>query len=483
MSRRGDRVPPLARKLHAFGAAPRPSAAFFRSESSGALTRRRYSVMAGAHGILNRICFLLPATALVFSASANDNWPQFRGPTGDGHSDSLGLPLAWSESENVKWKTPVHGKAWSSPVIWGDQIWLTTATEDGRELFVVCVDRGTGRILRDQRIFEVEKPQFCHQFNSYASPTPAIEPGRVYVTFGSPGTACLDVKTGQVLWERRDFVCNHFRGAGSSPIVYGDLLILNFDGSDHQFVVALDKRTGKTVWRKERSIDFKDLDADGKPQTDGDFRKAFATPQVMQLDGRPVLVSQGAKATYAYEPLTGAELWRVEERTSHSGGTRPLTGFGLIFVPTGWSQGQILAIKPGKSGEVIDANAESTGPGGQLQIAWKTKRNTPKKPSLLLVNDLLFGIDDGGVAACLEAKTGTEVWRERVGGNYSASPVFAEGRIYFFSEEGKTTVVNAGREFKVLAENTLADGFMASPAVAGKAFFLRTRTNLYRIEK
>ncbi|HYV30882.1 MAG TPA: PQQ-binding-like beta-propeller repeat protein, partial [Candidatus Binatia bacterium] len=207
------------------------------------------------------------------------------------------------------------------------------------------------------------------------------------------------------------------------------------------------------------------------------------TPQVASIDGRSVLISQGAKATYAYEPLTGEELWRVEERTSHSGGTRPLVGLGLVFVPTGWSQGQILAIKPGKSGEVIDANAESAGgANGQLQIAWKTKRNAPKKPSLLLVDDLLFGIDDGGVAACLEAKTGAEVWRARVGGNYSASPVCAERRIYFFSEEGKTTVVEAGRQFKVLSENKLEDGFMSSPAVAGKAFFLRTRTNLYRIE-
>jgi len=433
---------------------------------------------------MTRILFLMPAAVLAFSVLAGEDWPQFRGPNGDGRSDSRDLPLTWSESENVKWKTPVHGRAWSSPVILSDQVWLTTATEDGRELFVVCVDRGTGKILRDERIFEVEKPQFCHQFNSYASPTPVIEPGRVYVTFGSPGTACLDSKTGKVLWERRDFVCNHYRGAGSSPILYGDLLIMNFDGSDHQFVVALDKRSGKTVWRKERSIDFKDLDADGKPQTEGDLRKAFATPQVASVDGRSVLISQGAKAIYGYGPLTGEELWRVEERTSHSGGTRPLVGFGIIFVPSGWSQGQILAIKPGKAGEVIDANAESGGgANGHLQIAWKTKRNAPKKPSLLLVDDLLFGIDDGGVAACLEAKTGAELWRERVGGNYSASPVCAEGRIYFFNEEGKTTVVEAGRQFKVLSENKLADGFMSSAGIAGKAFFLRTKTNLYRIEK
>ena len=279
-----------------------------------------------------------------------------------------------------------------------------------------------------------------------------------------------------MLWERRDLVCNHYRGAGSSPILYGGLFIINFDGSDHQFVVALDKQTGTTVWRRERSIDFKDLDANGQPQTEGDLRKAFATPQVAVLDGQPVLISQGAKAAYAYEPLTGREIWRVEERTSHSAGTRPVVGHGMIFVPTGWSNGEILAIKPGKAGEVIDANADSAPDAKrQLQVVWKTKRNVPKKPSLLLVEDLLFGIDDGGVASCLDAKAGTEVWRERVGGNYSASPVYAEGRIYFFSEEGKTTVIEARRQFKVLAENQLEDGFMASPAIsdgAGRANLL-----------
>ena len=249
-------------------------------------------------------------------------------------------------------------------------------------------------------------------------------------------------------------------------------------------MVALDKQTGKTVWRRERSIDFKDLDARGKPQTEGDLRKAFATPQVAVLDGQPVLISQGAKATYAYEPLTGREIWRVEERTSHSAGTRPVVGHGMVFVPTGWSNGEILAIKPGKAGEVIDANTDSAPDAKrQLQVVWKTKRNVPKKPSLLLVEDSLFGIDDGGVASCLDAKAGTEVWRERVGGNYSASPVYAEGRIYFFSEEGKTTVIEARRQFKVLSENQLEDGFMASPAIAGRAFLLRTRTHLYRIEK
>src|SRR5213078_4408016 len=246
---------------------------------------------------------------LAFPAWASDDWPQFRGPNGDGRSDSMDLPLTWSESENVKWKTAIHGRAWSSPVIMGDKVWLTTATEDGGELFVVCVDRGTGKILRDEKIFEVEKPQFCHQFNSYASPTPVVEPGHVYVTFGSQGTACLDSKTGKVLWERRDFVCNHYRGAGSSPIIYKDKILMNFDGSDHQFVVALDKNTGKTAWQTERSIDYKDLTPAGKPEAEGDWRKAFSTPVVADFGHGPEMLSLGSKAIYGYNPDSGKELW------------------------------------------------------------------------------------------------------------------------------------------------------------------------------
>ena len=438
---------------------------------------------------MNRFLFAACISmVLVSGARAGDNWPQFRGPDGNGLSDAKELPLTWSEAKNVKWKTPIHGKAWSSPVTWGNQIWLTTATPDGKELSVLCVDRDGGKILRDQKLFQIEKPQFCIPFNSYASPTPVIEEGRLYATFGSPGTACVDTKTGKVLWQRRDIICNHFRSAGSSPILHNGLLIMNFDGSDHQFMLALDKKTGETVWRKERSIDYKDVGPDGKVQADGDFRKGFSTPHVAMLDGQPMLISSGAKASYGYEPMTGKELWRVEERTSHSASTRPVAGNGLVYLLTGWSNGQLLAIRPGKTGGVIDANApagESSGSAesdSKVKVEWKLKRGVPKKPSLLLVDDLLFMVDDGGFASCVEAKTGKEVWRERIGGAYSAAPVWANGRIYFCSEEGKTTVVEASRTFKTLAENKLEDGFLASPAIAGKALYLRTRTNLYRIE-
>ncbi len=424
------------------------------------------------------LVLLLSGTSLL---ALGEQWPQFRGPKGDGHSSATGLPLTWSETNNVRWKTALHGKAWSSPVIWDDRIWLTTAPEDGKELFAICVDRANGKILHELKLFTVENPQFCHKFNSYASPTPVIEEGRVYVTFGSPGTACLDSRTGKVLWERRDLECNHYRAAGSSPILFEDLLIMQFDGSDRQYIVGLNKKTGKTVWRTDRSLDFKDLGPDGKPQAEGDFRKAFATPHVADIAGKPTLISIGAKAAYAYDPVTGQEIWRVEERNNHSASARPVVGEGLIFLPTGWSSGQVLALKPGKKGEVLDANAEGQS-ATSLQLAWKAKRNVPKKPSMILKDGLLFMIDDGGIATCVEAKTGTEVWRERIGGNFSASPILADGRIYFCNEEGKSAVVEANRTFKRLAENTLPDGFMASPAALDRALYLRTRTHLYRIE-
>jgi outer membrane protein assembly factor BamB len=405
-------------------------------------------------------------------ATLHAQWPQFRGPDGTGISSSANLPLTWGEGKNVRWKTPVHGRAWSSPVVLGNQIWVTTATQDGRELFAVALDRDSGKILFDLKLFQVATPQYAHPFNTYASPTPAIEPGRVYVTFGSPGTAAIDTKTGKVIWERRDFVCNHFRGAGSSPIIFGDLLLMHFDGSDHQFVVGLDKRTGKTVWRTERSVDFQDLTPEGKPKADGDFRKGFATPQIVMVDGRPVMVSIGSKAIYGYDPLTGKELWRVIERGSHSPGARPVAGHGLVYVPMGFDAAQLLAVRPDGKGDVAASH-----------VAWRFGKGAPSKPSVLLVGDMIFMVNDAGIVGALDAKTGEMIWRARVDGTYSASPLGAGGRIYAFSEDGKTTVFEAGREFKVLAENFLEDGFMASPAVDGRSLYLRTRTHIYRIEE
>tara|TARA_Y100001968_G_scaffold328683_1_gene376343 strand:- start:979 stop:2322 length:1344 start_codon:yes stop_codon:yes gene_type:complete len=413
----------------------------------------------------------LTFAVLGFSYSAKADWTEFRGPFGTGHiPDGNELPSEWSESKNVDWKVTLPGRAWSSPVVFGDDIWLTTADEKGHKLTAIAIDAKSGKIVFEKQLFYVEKPQYAHKFNTYASPTPVIEGEHVYLTWGSPGTACLNAKTRKVLWKRSDFVCDHFRGSGSSPIIHGDLLILTFDGADHQYIAAIHKRTGKTVWSTDRSVDFQDLGADGKPFRDGDMRKGYSTPLVIRHDGVTQLISIGAMACYAYEPETGKEIWRVTERAQHSASTRPVFGHGLLFYPTGFAKGQLLAVDPGAKGESADTH-----------IKWRLKRGVSNKPSILLIEDHIYMIADGGVASCVEAKTGKIAWSERVGGNYSASPVTDGKRIFFLSEEGKTTVVAASPEYRVIATNHLDSGFMASPAVHNDSLILRTKTHLYRI--
>lgn len=427
---------------------------------------------------MSRLCILF---LLVLAPSVLGSWLEFRGPGGTGITPGTNLPVHWGEGRNVKWKTPIPGRAWSSPVGMQGKIWLTTATTNGQELSVLRVDAASGRMDLNRKLFQVENPQYCHPFNTYASPTPVLEPGRVYVTFGAAGTACLDAGDARVLWEVRNLECNHFRGPGSSPILYRDLLILNFDGSDKQYVAAFEKQTGKIAWKTERSIDFRDLDGAGNPQMEGDYRKAYGTCLGIEVDGAPVLLSQGSKALYGYEPVSGRELWRLEERSSYSGSTRPVFGHGLIYLPSGFSSGEILAIRPGKNGEVLDARGANSAPGVQLRVEWRTRKNAPKKPSLLLIGRLLFGVDDNGTATCWNALTGEVFWSERLGGHFSASPIGNAQHVYFFSEEGKTTVVLAAPEFRKIAENDLGDGFMATPAPWEGGLILRSRSHLYLI--
>ncbi len=398
------------------------------------------------------------------TARGGDTWPEFRGPTADGHAEATGLPLTWSETENIAWSTAIHGYGWSSPVVWGDRVWMTTGTDDGKELFAICVDLATGRIMVDNKVFDVPRPSDTASFNSFASPTPVLEEGRAYLSWGSPGIASLDSRTAEVLWTRRDLECDHYRGAGSSPILFENLLIMHFDGFDVQYVVALDKRTGETVWRTPRRDIF--------GTDNGDLKKAYATPIVIDVNGRQQLISPAAKATFAYDPRTGEELWYVRYE-QHSAAARPLFANGLLYLSTGFSRGEVMAVRPDGQGDVTDTH-----------IVWREMEAMPNKPSPLLIGDLLYTISDkGGAATCLDAMTGEQVWQERVGGNYSASPIFADGRIYFFSDDGKTAVIAPGREFKLMAENTLGDGCMASPAVVGNSLILRSRSHLYRVEQ
>ncbi len=287
----------------------------------------------------------------------------------------------------------------------------------------------------------------------------------MYVTWGSPGTACLDTATGKALWTRTDFVCNHFRGAGSSPLLWKGMLIMHFDGSDRQYVVALDKQTGKTLWQVNRSVDYKDIGPDGKPERDGDWRKGFSTPRVLEQGDHPLLLSLGSKCFYAYDPSDGREIWKLPKHDSHSGSVTPVFGRGLIFYCTGLGVQELRAVKP--SGEVV----------------WKSTRNAPGRASPLLVDDLLYMVDDNGVASCVEADTGADVWRQRLKGNFSASPILAGERIYLFNQDGLAYVLRRGRELKILAQNTLPDGCLASPAAVNGALYVRTRTSLYRIEQ
>jgi outer membrane protein assembly factor BamB len=415
--------------------------------------------------------YRLLTLSLLIANVASAVWPDYRGPNGDGISSATGLPLTWSESENVVWKTPIHGRAWSSPVLSDKHVWLTTATPDGKALSVITVDRESGKILRDLKLYEVEDPQFVHAFNTHASPSPLIDGDRVYIEFGSYGTACLKEATGELIWSRRDINCNHFRGAGSSPIIWQDLLILSRDGSDAQYLIALNKMNGETVWKTARSTDFKDLDQNGKPQREGDFRKCFSTPIVYRHEGQERLFSPGAKAGFAYDLRSGKELWTFTY-ASHSSSSRTIFGHGMLFVNTGFGRPDLLAVRPGGSGDVTDSH-----------IVWKLTKGAPKKPAPLLVGDHLVLVEDKGVVSRVDAKTGEVLWQERIGGNHSASPVLVDNRIYFFSEEGKTAVISAGAAFEKLAENSLPDGFMASPAIGGKAFYLRSKKALYRIEQ
>jgi outer membrane protein assembly factor BamB len=403
--------------------------------------------------------------SLSLSVRAAENWPQFRGPNGDGCSDATGLPTKWSEKENVKWKTPLHDLGWSSPVVWDEQIWVTAATEDGKKDYAICVDRNYGKIIHDIFLWDNEHPSpLGNALNGYASCTPAIEPGRVYVHFGSYGTACLDTKSGKILWQRRDLPCEHFRGPGSSPIIFENLLIFHMDGYDFHYIVALNKQTGDTVWKTDRNIDY--------GTDNGDLMKSFATPRLIEAGGKLQLISPSSKATISYDPRTGKEYWRVRY-TSHSGAAMPAWGHGLLYLNTGFGKADLLAVRPDGEGDVTASH-----------IVWKATQKIGSKPSQLLVGDLIFNVHDDGVASCLDATMGSELWSKRLGGKFSASPLYADGKVYFCGDDSHvTTVVKAGRQYEELAANELDDGCMASPAVTGKALIIRTRSALYRVEE
>lgn len=380
------------------------------------------------------------------------DWPQFRGPTGQGVSDERGLPLTWSETKNVRWKVAIPGRGWSSPVILGDRIWLTTATDDGKSLRAIAIDRNTGAILQNVEVFRLKSAKLVNGKNSFASPTPIIEGERIYLHFGAFGTACI-TQSGEIVWKTRLEYDNGQHGTGGSPVIYEDLLIVSCDGNDVQFVVALDKQTGKVRWKKMRQ-----------------GYQAYTTPLVVSLPAGDQVISPGAFRAIAYEPRTGKEIWHVKYGEGFSNVPRPVFGHGLVFICTGFQQASLLAIKPDGHGDV-----------SKSKVAWRLDRGVSLTPSPLLVGDELYMVTDNGIATCVDAKTGEELWRARLGGNHSASPIYADGKIYFLSEEGESVVIAPGRQLKHLATNQLEGPTLASIAVSGGSLFIRSATHLYRI--
>jgi outer membrane protein assembly factor BamB len=407
-----------------------------------------------SHDRLVRLWLLFVVTAHPIAA-AGQGWPQFRGPDGQGHSSERGLPLEWSESRNVAWKTPVPGRGWSSPVIGAGRVWLTTATVlSGRtSLRLLSYDAVTGQGLLDTEVFRLRTAELLNAKNSFASPTPVVEPSRIYVHFGAEGTAALS-PTGEIIWKvRHEYQSQH--GNGGSPVVHGDLLILNCDGFDQAFVVALDKHTGKTRWRTLR------------PQP---WSQAYTTPLVIRVGERDQVVSVGAGYALAYDLDSGKEIWRVSYPDGFSNVPRPVFGNGLVYVTTGFQQPAILAVRPDGQGDVT-----------RTHVAWRLSRGAPLTPSPLLVGTDLYAVTDAGIVSCIDAGTGDIRWQQRLGGTVSASPVSADGRVYFLDEDGQTTVVSPGPAFQRLATNVLEGPTLASMAVADGAFFIRTGSHLYRI--
>lgn len=425
---------------------------------------------------------LVPAT----SASGQE-WPQFRGPDGQGHAPGAkNLPVDVGDPQNVAWKTPIPGKGWSSPVIGGNEIWMTygidvPATEEEKQkrlasntgnqplvvssrvgLHAICVSREDGKVVADVELFAVDDPQPVHDMNSFASCTPVLKGTRLYCSFGTYGTCCLDTKSRKVVWLNQEVQIQHENGPGSHPVLFEDRLLVHFDGSDTQSLVAFDVEDGSIAWKTPRS---------GEMHNDPQEKKAYGTPLVVEQDGRPVAVSPAADWVYGYDPRSGEELWRVAYGDlGYSTVPRPVAGHGMVYVCTSFNRSILLAIR-------YEGVAKP-------EVVWKFDRQVSQKPSPLLVGDEIYVVSDkGGVLTCLDAETGEERYAERLGGNFSASPLFADGKIYLSNHEGEVFVVAPGPEFELLSQSSLDGQIMASPAAVGDELYFRTAASLYRLQK
>lgn len=401
------------------------------------------------------------------TAFGGDSWVQFRGSTQNGVSDATELPLKWSETEAVKWKTPIPGEGWSSPLVANGQVWMTTATDEGRSLRATCVDFETGKIIRDIEVFKNDSPPPKHKRNSYASPTGIIDGDRLFVHFGSMGTACIDTKSGSIRWENRDLRVDHQNGPGGSIVGWKDKLLIACDGMDVQYEVALDKLTGKIAWKTPRSA-LPEL-----MKFPADMRKAYGTPTLLSIDGRTQSLTTASNRLYAHDPESGKEIWHFDYPRGFSNVPLPVSDGKVMVISTGFMKPILMGIKVGGAkGDVTRSH-----------LLWKQPAGAPDQCSPIIVNDRVYVTTSGGILSCLNLQNGQIVWKERIGSDFAASPILAAGRLYFFAAAGPCTVIEPGDTYKKLAENTLDEGCMASPAIVGKSLIVRTKTHLYRIEE
>jgi len=421
---------------------------------------------AHLHYLLILLLFLSTKQA----SSQEKNWTHFRGSNLNAMATTENIPLKWDDSV-IKWKTEIHDNGYSSPVVYNDQIWVTTATPDGKKLYAVCIDYQTGKIIYDILVFTPEVVEGKHSLNTYASPTPCIEKGFVYVHYGSMGTACINTANGSIVWKRTDLKCRHVQGPASSPIIYKNMLILHYEGTDVRYIVALNKTNGETIWRSDRPAEpYEKITQIG--------RKAYITPIVINVKGRDMLISNGSAVCIAYDPNTGKEIWRVVDG-AESTIAMPFTENGVVF----WYTGFMVAGAGTKYTDILAVNPDGTGDITATNVIWKKQDELSRNHSLtpVIKDGLIYTVNTFNTLMCLEAATGEEIWSTHLTSNYDASPIYINGNIWFFSVKGEVLVIKAGRKYEVVANNQTDSGIWATPAVLRNSIIVRTQKFLYRI--
>jgi len=418
------------------------------------------------------ICFFIVAFLFISQQASSQemNWTHFRGSNLTGMAVTENIPLKWDDS-NIKWKTEIHDNGYSSPVVYDNQIWVTTAKSDGKELYAVCIDFQTGEIIYDIKVFEPDNIQRKHSTNSYASPTACIEKGFVYVHYGSMGTACINTANGSVVWKRTDFKCKHVQGPASSPVIYKNLLILHYEGTDVRFIVALNKSNGELVWRSDRPVEpYEPITVIG--------RKAYTTPLILNIKGQDMMISNGSAVCVAYDPNNGKEIWRVVNG-AESTVAMPISENGSVF----WYAGFMVDNNRFKYTDLLAVNPDGTGDITNTNVLWKKPDALSRNHCLtpVIKDGLIYTVTTRNIMMCIDASTGEEVWTTRMISNHDASPLFINGNIWFFSVKGEVTVIKAGRKYEVVAQNQLDSGIWATPAVLRNTMIMRTQKYLYRI--